>query len=292
MSSEPRKILVAIGSQDSVEGALVFAAAEAVRRGCGVHVVHVVHALVGLRSGTEELRLVGDSLTLVGTGALARAETILERLVPEELAVTTELVTGPITRTLVNLSEHACLTVLQRRDIGRLERVVTASVTTSVAARAHGPVVVVPAGWVAEDLDAPVTIGVASAAESLAVVKRGLEAARASGCSARLVHTWWFSEAFDDLVFAGEPATAWTRRVREELESELAEVFADFQDVPVLVVVGHGRPADALAEESGRSSLVVVGRRDPVLPVGSHLGPVPRAVLRASHCPVLVVEPA
>ena len=36
---------------------------------------------------------------------------------------------------------------------------------------------------------------------------------------------------------------------------------------------------------------MVVGRHDTVMPVGSHMGPVARAVLSASACPVLLADP-
>jgi nucleotide-binding universal stress UspA family protein len=62
--------------------------------------------------------------------------------------------------------------------------------------------------------------------------------------------------------------------------------------VPCSFAVRWGRPADVLVAASERSSLLVVARRDPHLPFGSHLGPVLRRVLREARCPVLVVEPS
>ena len=53
----------------------------------------------------------------------------------------------------------------------------------------------------------------------------------------------------------------------------------------------HGRAPDVLVDESERARLLVVGRHDPVLPLGSHLGPITRTVLDHAACPVLVVDP-
>ena len=39
------------------------------------------------------------------------------------------------------------------------------------------------------------------------------------------------------------------------------------------------------------SHLLVLGRHDPAIPIGSHLGPVARAVLRDAACPVLLADP-
>ena len=52
-----------------------------------------------------------------------------------------------------------------------------------------------------------------------------------------------------------------------------------------------GRAADVLLDLSIRSAMLVIARRDPHVPFGSHLGPVVREVLRDAHCPVMVVEP-
>jgi len=70
------------------------------------------------------------------------------------------------------------------------------------------------------------------------------------------------------------------------------ELRADFGDVPVSIETQHGRPADSLVVASRTSVLVVVGRHDPLVPMGSHLGPVARTVLRAAECPVLLVAPS
>ena len=57
------------------------------------------------------------------------------------------------------------------------------------------------------------------------------------------------------------------------------------------VQVRPGRPADVLLETSAGAQLLVVGRHDPLLPIGSHIGPVTRAVLREATCPVLLADP-
>jgi nucleotide-binding universal stress UspA family protein len=67
--------------------------------------------------------------------------------------------------------------------------------------------------------------------------------------------------------------------------------MAHYQDVPCKIVITHGRPADVLVARSERVRLLVVGRHQPALPFGSHLGPVTRAVLGYATCPVMVVDP-
>ena len=62
--------------------------------------------------------------------------------------------------------------------------------------------------------------------------------------------------------------------------------------MPCTFEVRWGRAGEVLVDASAGSSLLVVARRDPLLPFGSHLGPVVRQVLQHAACPVMVVEPS
>ena len=62
-------------------------------------------------------------------------------------------------------------------------------------------------------------------------------------------------------------------------------------DVPLEVDARHADPADALIDARRTTVLLVVGRHDAVFPMGSHLGPIARAVLREAACPVLLADP-
>ena len=53
--------------------------------------------------------------------------------------------------------------------------------------------------------------------------------------------------------------------------------------VPCTFEVRWGRAAEVLVDASAASSLLVLARRDPRLPFGSHLGPVVRQGLRLEH---------
>jgi hypothetical protein len=52
--------------------------------------------------------------------------------------------------------------------------------------------------------------------------------------------------------------------------------------------IEHAVPAEALLAGGQSSQLLVIGRRHHLLPLGSHLGPVARAVLQYSTAPVLL----
>ena len=143
LTTTPRKVLVALGPEDA-PAATAFATEEAVRRGCGVHLVHVVPA-------AAELGLRDDELTDVGCRVLADAARRVEGALPAGQAVTTELAHGPVVRTLAEMSPKACLVVLQRRQHSLVERLVTSSVTHDLVARARAPVVCVPEDWRPEE---------------------------------------------------------------------------------------------------------------------------------------------
>jgi nucleotide-binding universal stress UspA family protein len=139
----PKPVVVAVGN-DPFDGALEYAIAEAVRVGCGIHLVHAVHVVP---SGPELMLIDLADVARIGRGTLqAAAERALD-LLPEGVPLTTQLVEGPVVSSIVEASTDARMVVLEHRDLGRLMKVVTRSVSNGVAARAHVPVVSVPAGW-------------------------------------------------------------------------------------------------------------------------------------------------
>lgn len=89
-------------------------------------------------------------------------------------------------------------------------------------------------------------------------------------------------EAVDDQAARRE-------RVEKDVRATLGKALegrATGVDVQVL----HGWPAENLLEAARTSDLLVLGRHDPRVPFGSHLGPVVRAVIREAPCPVMLVD--
>lgn len=290
---EPHKVLVGVDAEADAESALRFAAREAVRRECGVHVVHVLHPLYVGPPELADLTMINGELRRAATEVVVRASRRLEELVEGAVPVSTEIVHGTVVASLVECSEHASLVVLQHQEMGqRRHHIGTLSITNGVAARAHAPVVAVPDGWLPEEGRAEViSVGVETLPASAPLVRAALGRAAETGARVRLVHAWWFSDTYDDLVFAGQAGVERSGQIRREVAEDLAVLLGEHPDVPTQLVVEHAHPADALVLESREATLVVVGRHDPKLPLGSHLGPITRAVLDGSTCPVLVVAP-
>lgn len=68
----------------------------------------------------------------------------------------------------------------------------------------------------------------------------------------------------------------------------IAVARAAFPDLSVTLDVRHGPAAEVLLDAAAHCDLLVVGRRHHLLPLGTHLGPVARAILDGSTCPVLM----
>lgn len=287
-----RPVVVAVADQERAGPALAFAEQEALRLGCGVRLVHVL--------GTT---LLTTPQSLLRQDVPVHVEDLLQPLADRvdarlggRVPVTWDVLRGPIARTLAETGAHGCMVVLQGEPSGRVERLVTGQVRHGVAARCPAPVVCVPSGWTPAG-SAPdgarglVVLGVDHPEASVELVRLGLQVAAERDSALRVLHAWWYFEPIDDTIFTAESARVRSDQLHQRLRRHLEEMLGGLPEGVDLRVV-HQRPADALAEESRRADLLVLGRRDPDLPFGSHLGPVVRAVLRGADCPVMVVEAA
>ncbi len=289
---EPRKILVCVSPGEDCAASLDFAAAEARRRECGVHLALAVRPLWVGRGTVSDLTMIDDEWRKHGTDFLISCERTLSQRIGDDLPVSTEITHGVVVPALVDISEHAGLVVLQHHRMNRPHHVPALSVTNGVAARSHAPVAAIPDEWVeSEREDDVVVVGVEDAETSHHVVVWALEEAERLGGSVRLVRAWYFSAAFDAEVFSGQAGLVQSAAVREEMQSDFGSLLDQYPAVRGEMVAVHGRPADVLVAESHSGRRVVVGRHEPRVPLGSHLGPVTRAVLARAACPVVVVDP-
>jgi nucleotide-binding universal stress UspA family protein len=286
----PKPIVVAVGN-DPFDAALAFAAGEAVRARCGLHLVHVVHHL--LAQGPPNVLVTESDVERVGRQVLNVA---LERAgdVVEGVPVTAELVIGGVVPTLVDVAGDARMIVLQRRDLSSMMRVVTRSVSSGVAARARVPVVSVPTSWSPGRIhgDFPtVTVGVDVPERAGPVLRAAAAEARSRGAVLRVLHTWSFPSAYDDIILTRNESEDWAGRATAEIQTEIDMLGDEVAGVPAQVEARHAYAADALIEASRETAMLVIGRHDPPVPIGSHLGSIARAVLREAACPVLLVDP-
>lgn len=290
---DPRPVVVALGDQPA-DAALAFAVDEARRHGCGVHVLHVVHALP---QGPEMVLVQAVDVEAVGRQSLREALEYCRDLAGEGTPVTGRLLLGTVVHELVEAVtdlEAARVVVLQHRDLSRVRRLVSRSTTSGLAARLHVPIVSVPEGWVGSpggSGTALVTAGVDVPERSDAVLRAAVGAARVRGARLELVHSWSLPGFHDDPSLARVHGESLAVQEAEEIRKRLAEIDLDLEGVAVEVRTPEAPAAERLVEASRASSLLVLGKHDPRIPLGSHVGPVAGAVLREAACPVLLVDP-
>lgn len=288
MESNELGIIVAVGPDGVRDGALELAAAEALRRGTGVELVHVVHPMVAMPSYSGQIQSLDQALLRVGQRVLTAAADRLRPRLGGEVPLSTELMTGPVAATLADRAAGRDLVVLERHEPGRLERLMTMSVSTRVAARAAAPVIVVPQGWTPADRELPVTVGVDRPADPLGQVEAAAEYAAARDRDLTVLFAMWLAEPYQDTVFVNHTRRQWTSEADDQLRLALEKL--DVPGARVSRAVQWGRPADALVAASRSSSVLVLSRRRDHRGHGIHLGPVTRAVLHHAECPVLVLD--
>ena len=281
----PRKVLVGIETADCLP-ALSLAAEEAVRRGCGVHLVHVLpRPTPATRTSTSSSwwpASCSGQVRLSSGEPRGRCSDML----PDDLVVSTELRHGTVFSCLVEASAHACLLVLQHRD-----RVTTASPTCCRRSTPWWPPPTVRCWWSR---------------------RRGRAKSRLSAPWCSPVWTWrpvprtWSSwpwprhpgvtrgcglftaprarlggvEDIDPTAYA-----AWLRRAQRELEADFSALTGSQPDVAVELEVVPEAPATALVAKARGAAVVVMGRGHRGLPFVKRLGPVTGEVLRLRRMP-------
>lgn len=285
---KPRPVLVAVG-HDPMDSALEYAAAVARREGCGLHLLHVLHHVA---QGPEMVLVDIVDLEHAARGVMGGARERARDLLPEELPVTTQLVWGGPVPSIVEASEDSRMVVLQRRPLSRVARVVTRSTSGGVGAHAHVPVVSVPAEWVPREKGVPVVaVGVDIPERAEHVLHAAVHEARGRGATLHIVHTWAYPGAYDDIIVSRVEHQEWTDRATSDIRAALAALGEEAEGLTVEIEARHAHAGDALIRAARTSDLLVIGRHDPLVPIGSHLGPVARAVLRDASCPVLLADP-
>lgn len=266
--SDPPRVLVGV-DPGGYEAALQYAAADAVRRGSGLHLVHVVRPAGWWVADRDtalpeqaDLRRRGHRLL---HDAVARAEELVgDGCVPPP-AVSAELSQGSAVAVLGALSRRAGVVVLQHHGLGPRGDSSTLSVTAGVAAVAHGPVVAVPDRWRSPASPGRVLAAVDDPLRDRAVLEAADAEARRRSCELTAVQVVGTDDP-EPMLFAGT-------------------------EVPLTVVRSAGAPADVLAELAAASDLLVVGRHHRRHVVGATLGRTVRELLRRLEVPVLIVDP-
>lgn len=272
-------VVVGVDGGQSAGRAVEEAAAQAVRWGAPLHLMHAT----------------GRTIVPWTPEHLARVAVVTEhcrqraaRVAPHLRITSTTEVDDPAAM-LVAASQDAAMVVVDGGRLGQAGAVLLGATAHKVVTHAACPVMVVPlaADW---STTGPVVVGVDAHEHSAAAVEFAFAEASRRGAPLQAVHTWWWDEANASLAGAGGPGD---RSVVESHRLVVAEMLAgwrgDFPDVDVSVTLVRGRAGTTLVQESRAAQLLVVGQRGLGGFPGLLLGSVSSHVIHHAHCPVVVV---
>ena len=193
---------------------------------------------------------------------------------------------------LIEASTSARLLVVGSRGRGGFTGLLLGSVSVTVAAHAHCPVVVVRTRRADDSSVRPVVVGVDGSPTSTSAVDHAFDQASRLGLPLVAVHAWELPTLFG-------PVPPWLPEEVEEirmaekavLSESLAGHMERYPDVNVTSMVHRGGPAHVILAAAEDAELLVVGSRGLGGFRGLLLGSVSQAVLHHATCPVAVVHP-
>jgi nucleotide-binding universal stress UspA family protein len=209
-----------------------------------------------------------------------------------ETKVTAEVVPEEAAAALLREGRNASALVTGSRGRGELAGLLLGSVGLAVAARAHGPVVVVrgdKAGL--EATHERIVLGAGESATSGEAVRFAFREAEARGCTLDVVRAWRCPahEGADHPKLAEDPAHRHEERASALLDSLLEEAVADHPGVRVRRSTVEGPARKVLLARSAAADLLIVGAQRRTGHAGLQLGRVAHTLLHHSDCPVAVV---
>lgn len=274
-------IVVGTDGSPSAERAVEWAAAEAARRGCGLHVVHAAQPReCGIAFWDVDL------LTEAGDCFLRRAAELAAKAV-RDVPVTTELMFEPPGAALRERAGRAAQVVVGHRGRGGFTGLLLGSTSLALAGRTPCPLVIA-GGGVGDERD-EVLAGVdLRDEESARVLEYAFEAADLRGAWLRGVHTWEVPPAVLNGACPVTVRQALTA-AQNRLEEAVAPWRARYPEIRVVEETPPGHPVEELVSRSGRAYLLVVGSHRHG--AGPRLGSVSHGVIHHADCPVAVIGP-
>ncbi|GGU95424.1 universal stress protein [Streptomyces litmocidini] len=280
-------VVVGVDGSPSARTAVLWAAAEADRRGRTLHLVHADdttrRALFADAEAIQAVRERGRDLLIETVSA------VQERF--PDLAVTKELSRQEPVAGLRAAAGRAGTIVVGNRGLGGFSTLMLGSVGLGVAARAETPAIVVRG-----DGDRPGSGSVTAAVHGASDVGWLLVAAaeaEARKATLRLVSVWNVFTHIGSVATMLDDLDDIARQRVHEIKA-LADRVRDFYpglDVSHHVETGTSTPG-ILVEATAHTDLLVMGREHRVLGAGPSLGRVAHVLIHHADCPVEIVPPA
>ena len=286
MESTNGTIVVGVTGTNRETAAMLFAAECARRVGAEVVLAHAFHqALPPPPPSTLMTYAEAEDVARIIVKSVGEE---FHQLTGGSVPYRTEIVSGPASQVLADLSREAQLVVVQHRTHRWLGRFFVGSTVAGASAHSACPVVSVPTDWQPAAQPGEVVVGVHDSGEPLQVVHAAFDWAAEIGASVRVVHAWRLDPAYDDII-TNRVAVEWREEQLQAMADRLAPVIEDYPDVHHELEVRHQWPVEALVADSATASMLVVGRHARHGRPTDHLGSVVRTVLHEARGPVMVV---
>lgn len=285
-------ITVDVDGTLEADGAAVWAATVAHRRGWGLRLVHTLPEALYLMSDIEVMRQ-GPAVAHPRTGGemiLDHAADLVRARFPG-LEVGTELLLGPPEAAVAAAGARARMIVLAHERGGLVDRIL-GSPALEVVKRASCPVTF----WCGTPGQLPdrrpVVVGVDGSTLGDTALVEAFEFASLFGAPLTAVHAWSVQNEAGGVT---NPLLIDTDALAHDATTRLAAHLATlrelFADVPVTEVVTEDEPARALLRAADGAQLLVVGTHGHGRIAGVFHGSVSRHLLRHSPCPTMLCRP-
>ncbi|WP_073952114.1 universal stress protein [Streptomyces kebangsaanensis] len=198
-----------------------------------------------------------------------------------ELEVSTGILPEDTVSALLREGNNASVLVTGSRGRGEPSGLLLGSTSLAVAARAHGPVVVVrgdgagPAGT-----HGRILLGAGESDTGAEAVRFAFREAETRGCVLDVVRAW---------RSPAQTPGGYEERAAALLEELLREAVSEHPAVQVRGATVEGPAHRVLVDRSAAADLVVVGTRRRVGHLGLQLGRTDHALLHRARCPVAIV---
>ncbi|MFD6230320.1 universal stress protein [Streptomyces sp. NPDC060232] len=279
-------VTVGVDGSESARRAALWAAAEAVRRGRPLHIVHGAdtegRALYASAETIETVRVAGRAL-LDDTAKAVTAEY-------PGLVVTTEFSRSDAITSLQRAAGLSSTLVVGNRGLGGFDSLMLGSVGLGIAAVARTPVIVVRGIDEAEERGS--VLAAVRDGHDLVCARYAAHEARLRKASLRLLHVWNILQSVGSVVPMLDDVDAISREHEEAVRAIADTIRAEFPD---LTVDSDGEKsfstAGVLVEASRHADLLVMGGRRNPTPLGlsRRLGRATHSLVHHAHCPVLLI---
>ncbi|MFR0354605.1 universal stress protein [Streptomyces sediminimaris] len=283
-------LVVGVDGSDGSLAAVDWAADEAARHGLPLRLVYA-SLWERYEGGMPSAGRDRSAERVLAEHIVASAADRAQRRDPD-VKVTAEVIPAEAVSALLSEGRNASALVTGSRGRGELAGLLLGSVGLAVAARAHGPVIVVRGDRAGlAGTHERVLLGAGDPASGREAVRFAFREAGARGCALDVVRAWRCPahESAGDSEPAADPAHRHEEQASALLDHLIEDAVADHPEVRVRRITVEGPARRVLLHRSAGADLLIVGARRRTGHFGLQLGRVAHTLLHHADCPVAIV---